>query len=168
MIMNENESNDAQTSIETTNDDATKNVANDANATKLSLTRNVAKTTRNASKTTTRANARATRANASNVRSNDAQTATTRDTTRALRVANVRMNKNAKTTIVRDENKNEIVVVRTSSNALRIDHTNCKHERHGDAGKRARAMCRKSIERANDKTKKWFDASHMTRWINDA
>jgi hypothetical protein len=96
--------------------------------------------------TKTRASrARTTRANV--VETNDAND-TRRATTRALR--DVRMNKNDKTKIIRDDANNEIVVVRTSTNALRIDHTNCAHAND----KNARSKCRASIARANDKKTK--------------
>lgn len=98
--------------------------------------------------TTTRvraSRARTTRATTTNdVVANDAR----RATTRALR--DVRMNKNDKTKIIRDDANNEIVVVRTSTNALRIDHTNCAHAND----KNARSKCRASIARANDKKTK--------------
>jgi len=97
--------------------------------------------------TTTRvraSRARTTRANV--VETNDDNTR--RATTRALR--DVRMNKNDKTKIIRDDANNEIVVVRTSTNALRIDHSNCAHAND----KNARSKCRASIARANDKKTK--------------
>jgi hypothetical protein len=79
---------------------------------------------------------------------NDVTTTTTRATTRALR--DVRIAKNAKTKTIRDDANNEIVIVRTSTNALRIDHTTCAHEN----SKNARSKCRASIARANDKKTK--------------
>ena len=83
-----------------------------------------------------------------NDNNDDATTTRTRATTRALR--DVRIAKNAKTKTIRDDNDNEIVIVRTSTNALRIDHTTCAHAND----KNARSKCRASIARANDKKTK--------------
>jgi hypothetical protein len=64
--------------------------------------------------------------------SNDANATTTqttqttssrRDTTRALR--NIKLRANVKNATTRDDANNEIAIVRTSTNALRIDHTLC-------------------------------------------
>lgn len=83
-----------------------------------------------------------------NANDDNATTTRTRETTRALR--NVRVAKNAKNATTRDENDNVINVVRTSTNALRIDHSNCTHAKT----KNDRSKCRASIERANAKKSK--------------
>ena len=124
MIENMNETNANDVVTNANNDDATTTTTTKTRATR----------------------ARATRANdTKNVVVNDA---TTRATTRALR--DVKMRANEKTKTIRDELNNEIVIVRTSTNALRIDHTTCAHEN----SKNARSKCRALIARANDKKTK--------------
>ncbi len=90
-----------------------------------------------------------------NANANDATSLTltkTRATTRALR--DVTIAKNAKTKTIRDDENHEIVIVRTSTNALRIDHTTCYENNVHANDKNARSKCRASIARANDKKSK--------------
>lgn len=85
-----------------------------------------------------------------NVANDDTTTTTkTRATTRALQ--NVKIAKNAKTKTIHDDANNEIVVVRTSTNALRIDHTTCYENNVHANDKNARSQCRARIARANAK-----------------
>lgn len=90
---------------------------------------------------------------ATNIDANEtnASTTRTRATTRALR--DVRIAKNAKSKMIRDDANNEITIVRTSTNALRIDHTTCYENNVHDKTKNARSQCRARIERANVKNK---------------
>jgi hypothetical protein len=120
-MTNENTNNDATT----TNDVVTN--ANNDDATTLTLTKNDDDTT-----TQTTLNAIKTRA-----------------TTRAI--ANVKIAKNAKSKTIRDDANNEILIVRTSTNALRIDHTMCYENNVHANDKNARSQCRARIARANAK-----------------
>lgn len=111
---------------------------------------------KNDNDTTTRktnANASRTRTTTKNDTKNVVVESSTRATTRALRDVKLRANEKSKT--IRDDANNEIVVVRTSTNALRIDHANCAHTHDASLNqKNARSQCRARIARANDKTKK--------------
>lgn len=86
-----------------------------------------------------------------NVAHDDATTTTTktRATTRALN--NVKMNKTQKSKTIHDDANNEILIVRTSTNALRIDHTMCYENNVHANDKNARSQCRARIARANAK-----------------
>lgn len=90
--------------------------------------------------------------NATNV-ANDETNATTTHTTRATTraIANVKIAKNAKSKTIRDDANNEILIVRTSTNALRIDHSMCYANNVHENSKNARNACRARIARATTK-----------------
>jgi hypothetical protein len=79
----------------------------------------------------------------------DAKTSSRRDTTRALR--NLKLRVNEKSRNIRDDENNEIHVVKTSTNALRIDHSICYENNVHAKTRNDREQCRKRVERANAK-----------------
>lgn len=72
---------------------------------------------------------------------------TTRATTRALTNASLNIDENANVQTIKIDDA-QIKIVRTSSNALRVDHSMCTHATTGNDGKRARAKCRAKIANA--------------------
>lgn len=94
----------------------------------------------------------ATNANVNDATNNDTTTTTrTRATTRALTNAKLTLTKKMNERVVKIDDENEIKIVRTSSNALRIDHSLCEHATQNIDQKRARAICRARVARMNAK-----------------
>lgn len=71
-------------------------------------------------------------------------------TTKALIPLTVGAKKMAASTKAKDLKVEDstVKVVRTANSGLRIDHSNCKHETSGTAGKKARAACRARVEKS--------------------
>lgn len=89
-----------------------------------------------------------TNANANDATNDDATTTTrTRATTRALTNAKLTLTKKQNERVVKIDDEHEIKIVRTSTNALRIDHSLCAHEN----SKNARSICRARVARMNAK-----------------
>jgi hypothetical protein len=82
----------------------------------------------------------------------DAKTSSHRRTTRALR--DVKLRANEKSRNVRDDANNEIRVVKTSTNELRIDHSICYENNVHAKTRNDREQCRRRVQNANDKKRK--------------